>query len=69
MPPRKRRRAMLIVAIIGLVLLVGGFIFYQYAQTYESTELTRQVCVHLGIVGGLIRLRVLVEHEPAHSQQ
>ena len=34
----KRRRAMLIVAIIGIVLAVGGFLYYQYAQTYESTD-------------------------------
>jgi membrane fusion protein, multidrug efflux system len=36
--PRKKRRAMLIVAIIGVLLAVGGFMFYQYAQTYESTD-------------------------------
>ncbi|MGA7238077.1 MAG: HlyD family secretion protein [Bryobacteraceae bacterium] len=53
-PPRKRRRAMLIVAIIGLVLLVGGFIFYQYAQTYESTD-DAMVDAHLNGVSSRIQ--------------
>lgn len=54
MPPRKRRRAMLIVAIIGLLLAVGGFMFYQYAQTYESTD-DAQVDAHLNGVSSRIQ--------------
>ena len=36
--PRKRGRAMLIVGLIGIVLLVGGFLYYQYSATFESTD-------------------------------
>ena len=36
--PRKRGKAMLILAIIGLLLLAGGIAFYLYSQTYESTD-------------------------------
>ncbi|HEX3875461.1 MAG TPA: HlyD family secretion protein [Bryobacteraceae bacterium] len=36
--PRKRRRAMLIMGLIGIVLLVGGFFYYRYAATYETTD-------------------------------
>ena len=36
--PRNRTRAMLVVILIGIVLLVGGIIFWNYAQTYESTD-------------------------------
>jgi membrane fusion protein, multidrug efflux system len=54
MPPRKRRRAMLIVAVIGLLLAVGGFMFYQYAQTYESTD-DAMVDAHLNGVSSRIQ--------------
>jgi membrane fusion protein, multidrug efflux system len=52
--PRKRRRALLIVAIIGLLLAVGGFLYYQYAQTYESTD-DAQVDAHLNGVSSRIQ--------------
>ncbi len=52
-PPRKRRRALLIVALIGVALLVGGFLFYQYAQTYESTD-DAMVDAHLNSVSSRI---------------
>ena len=45
---------MLIVAIIGLLLAVGGFMFYQYAQTYESTD-DAQVDAHLNGVSSRIQ--------------
>jgi membrane fusion protein, multidrug efflux system len=54
MAPRKRRRALLIVAILGLILAVGGFLFYQYAQTYESTD-DAQVDAHLNGVSSRIQ--------------
>jgi membrane fusion protein (multidrug efflux system) len=54
MAPRKRRRAMLILAIIGILLAIGGFMFYQYAQTYESTD-DAQVDAHLNGVSSRIQ--------------
>jgi membrane fusion protein, multidrug efflux system len=54
MAPRKRRRALLIVAIIGVLVAVGGFLFYQYAQTYESTD-DAQVDAHLNGVSSRIQ--------------
>ena len=53
-PPGNRRRALLIVAVIGLILLMGGFLFYRYAQTYESTD-DAQVDCHLVAVGSRIQ--------------
>jgi len=52
--PANRRRALLIVALIGAVLLVGGFLYYQYAQTYESTD-DAQVDCHLVPVASRIQ--------------
>jgi multidrug resistance efflux pump len=44
-PPEKppettkgRGKALLVVGVVGVVLLVGGIIFWNYAQTYESTD-------------------------------
>ena len=36
--PRKRGKALFVVAFIGLALLAGGIVYYLYAQTYESTD-------------------------------
>jgi membrane fusion protein (multidrug efflux system) len=58
MQPRKRRRALLIVAIIGVLLAIGGFMFYQYAQTYESTD-DAQVDAHLNGVSSRIQGTVI----------
>src|SRR6185312_1367619 len=52
--PGNRRRALLIVAIVGVILLVGGYLFYQYAQTYESTD-DAQVDCHLVAVASRIQ--------------
>jgi membrane fusion protein (multidrug efflux system) len=54
MQPRKRRRPLLIVAIIGVLLAVGGFLFYRYSQTYESTD-DAQVDAHLNGVSSRIQ--------------
>ena len=54
MAPRKRRRALLIVAVIGVLLAVGGVLFYRYAQTYESTD-DAQVDAHLNGVSSRIQ--------------
>jgi membrane fusion protein, multidrug efflux system len=53
-PAPKRRGAMLIVAIIGVLLAVGGYMFYQYAQTYESTD-DAMVDAHLNGVSSRIQ--------------
>lgn len=37
-PPKKRSRALFVIGFIGILLLVGGFLYYQYAQTYEDTD-------------------------------
>jgi membrane fusion protein (multidrug efflux system) len=58
MQPRKRRRALLIVAIIGVLLAVGGYLYYQYAQTYESTD-DAQVDAHLNGVSSRIQGTVI----------
>jgi membrane fusion protein (multidrug efflux system) len=47
--PGNRRRALLIVALIGLILAVGGFLYYQYAQTYESTDDAQVDCHLVGV--------------------
>ncbi len=44
--PRKRLRALLIVAVIGVIAIVGGVLFWRYAQTYESTD-DAQINSHL----------------------
>src|SRR5581483_1631922 len=51
--PRKRGKAMLIVAIVGAILLVGGTAFYLYAQTYEYTDDAMVDC-HLNAVSSRI---------------
>lgn len=58
MAPRKRRRALLIVGIIGVLLAVGGVLFYRYAQTYESTD-DAQVDAHLNGVSSRIQGTVI----------
>jgi membrane fusion protein (multidrug efflux system) len=60
-PPGNRRRALLIVAVIGLILAVGGFFYYQYAQTYESTD-DAQVDCHLVGVASRIQGTVTAVH-------
>ncbi len=50
----KRRRALLIVAIIGILLAIGGFLYYQYAQTYESTD-DASVDAHLNGVSSRVQ--------------
>ena len=60
-PPGNRRRALLIVAVIGLILAVGGYFYYQYAQTYESTD-DAQVDCHLVGVASRIQGTVTAVH-------
>jgi membrane fusion protein (multidrug efflux system) len=47
-----------VVLIIGLLLAVGGFLFYQYSQTYESTD-DAMVDAHLNGVSSRIQGTVL----------
>lgn len=47
--PGNRRRALIIVALVGVILAVGGFLFYQYAQTYESTDDAQVDCHLVGV--------------------
>jgi membrane fusion protein (multidrug efflux system) len=35
---RRGRGALIGVLIVGIILAVGGFLFWQYSQTYESTD-------------------------------
>src|ERR1700722_7676900 len=42
----RRRQAKLILVVVALVLLIGGFLAYRYFQTYESTD-DAQVDGHL----------------------
>jgi len=44
-PPR-RHRALLIVLIVGILVAIGGFLFWRYSSTYESTD-DAQVDAHL----------------------
>jgi membrane fusion protein, multidrug efflux system len=60
-PPGNRRRALLIVVAIGLILAVGGYFYYQYAQTYESTD-DAQVDCHLVAVASRIQGTVTAVH-------
>ncbi len=52
--PRGRGRALLIVAILGIALLTGGFLFWRYSETYESTD-DAQVDAHLSGIGSRIQ--------------
>jgi membrane fusion protein (multidrug efflux system) len=51
----------LIVAVVGLILLTAGFFYYQYAQTYESTD-DAQVDCHLVPVASRIQGTVTAVH-------
>jgi len=35
---RRRHRALIVALIAGIILAVGGFLFWQYSETYESTD-------------------------------
>ena len=59
--PRNRSRALLIVALVGVILAVGGYFFYQYTQTYESTD-DAQVDCHLVPVASRIQGTVTAVH-------
>jgi membrane fusion protein, multidrug efflux system len=60
--PRKGSKALLVVAFIGALLLIGGIAFYLYAQTYESTDDAMVDChinnVSSRIAGTLTSVRV-----------
>jgi membrane fusion protein (multidrug efflux system) len=56
--PRKRRGAMVVVLILGVILAIGGFMFWQYSLTYESTD-DAEVDAHLSGVGSRIQGTVL----------
>ncbi|HWB83700.1 MAG TPA: HlyD family secretion protein [Bryobacteraceae bacterium] len=51
--PRGRGKAMFIVLLVGLVLATGGFLFWRYAQTYESTD-DAQISGHLNGVSSRV---------------
>ena len=51
---RKSRRGLFLAAIVGVVILIGGFAFWRYAQTYESTD-DAQVDGHLNGIASRIQ--------------
>jgi membrane fusion protein, multidrug efflux system len=54
-PPRTRGRgrALLVVLLVGAALATGGFLYWRYAQTYESTD-DAQVDGHLNGISSRI---------------
>ena len=55
-PPQTRKRwpGLFIAAIVGILILIGGFAFWRYAQTYESTD-DAQVDGHLNGIASRIQ--------------
>ncbi|HLI83488.1 MAG TPA: HlyD family secretion protein [Bryobacteraceae bacterium] len=58
---RGRARAMLVVLLIGAVLAVGGYSYWRYAQTYESTD-DAQVDAHLNGISARIPGTIAAVH-------
>ncbi len=50
---RGRGKALFVVLLVGAVLAVGGFLYWNYAQTYESTD-DAQVNAHMNEVSSRI---------------
>jgi membrane fusion protein (multidrug efflux system) len=63
---RGRGKALIIALVVGLILAVGGFLFWQYSQTYESTD-DAQVDGHL--VGVSARIQGTVVGVYAEADQ
>ena len=52
-PSRSRWKALLVVAVMGAVLAAGGILYWNYAETYESTD-DAQVGAHLNGISARI---------------
>lgn len=63
---RGRGKALIILLIVGLILAVGGFLFWRYSQTYESTD-DAQVDAHLVGVSARIQGTVLGVYAEANQ--
>jgi len=69
---RGRYRALIVVLILGAILAVGGYFFWQYSQTFESTD-DAEVEAHLVGVSTRIQGTVIAVHaeenEAVHQGQ
>ena len=59
--PKSRARALIVVAIVGIALAIGGIWFWNYSQTYESTD-DAQVECHLDGVSARIQGTITAVH-------
>lgn len=59
--PKSRARALIIVLIVGVILAIGGIWFWNYSQTYESTD-DAQVECHLDGVSARIQGTITAVH-------
>ena len=65
--PRRRNRGLLIAGVIGILILIGGFLFWRYAQTYESTD-DAQVDGHLNAIASRIQGTITAVYVDANQQ-
>jgi len=64
--PRGRNRGLLIAGVVGILILIGGFLFWRYAQTYESTD-DAQVDGHLNAIASRIQGTITAVYADANQ--